>query len=154
MIAVHLHQIPSGSTLSLVGDLEEKKLIPFGIEEAGVQSAGPFHYELEVGLSGDGLFATGVWSLPIKVTCVSCLEPFEYELATNKFATQKELSGAELVDLTDEMREDIHLLLPMHPKCALGGKKCPARFSECVVPSAQDSEVCSVWAVLDQFNPL
>ena len=35
----------------------------------------------------------------------------------------------ESVDLTPDMREDIHLALPAHPRCdADGSKICPARF--------------------------
>ncbi|MBM3857651.1 MAG: DUF177 domain-containing protein [Verrucomicrobia bacterium] len=153
MIAVHLHQIPPGETLSVMGEITGKELAVFGVEEAGAEPVDALRYALEIGVSGGGLFATGSWSLPIKVTCVSCLEPFEYEISSNEFALQKELTGAELVDLTDEIREDIHLVLPMHPKCALGGKKCPAQFPQRVVPSSTNSEVRSVWAALDQFNP-
>jgi uncharacterized metal-binding protein YceD (DUF177 family) len=156
MIPVHLHQIPSNDTLSIIGEVGVSDLLPFEIEEAGVEPVGPLRYQLEVGLSGGGLFATGSFSLPVRAVCVSCLEAFEYEIATHEFAVQKEineLSGSELVDLTPEMREDIHLLLPMHPRCILGGNKCPAQFPQRDVPSSKNSETRSVWAALDNLNP-
>lgn len=154
MITVHLHQIPQGSTLSLSREIPLADLNSLELETANITPVGSLSYHLDVGLSGGGLFATGSWSLPIKATCVSCLDPFEYELSNQEFALQKELTGSELVDLTPEVREDIHLLLPMHPKCALGGKQCPAQFPQRVVPSSKSSEVRSVWAALDQINPL
>ncbi len=152
MIPIHLHQIPQNDTLSVAGEISVGELQPFSIEEAGMEPVGPLHYQLEVGLSDGGLFATGSWSVRLKATCVSCLEPFEYEVSNSEFGMQKELTGSELVDLTDEVREDIHLLLPMHPKCTLGGKKCPAQFPQRVVPSSKNSEVRSVWAALDNFK--
>lgn len=152
MISVHLHQIPPGGTLSLRGEIPHADLGPLELESASIQAVGSLHYELEVGLSGGGLFATGKLALRIKATCVSCLEAFEYELQIPNFALQKELTGSELVDLTPEVREDIHLLLPMHPRCTLGGKQCPAQFPQRVVPSSPNSEVRSVWAALDKFK--
>lgn len=154
MIPVHLHHIPADGTLSLVGEVAVADLGPFGFEEAGVKPLGPLRYQLEVGLSEGGLFATGTVALLVRAACVSCLEPFEYEVATYEFAMQKELVGSELVDLTPEVREDIHLLLPMHPRCALGGNKCPAQFPQRVVPSSKNSEVRSVWAALDNITHL
>ncbi len=153
MLSIHLHQIPQGNTLSLIGEIPLADLGPLELESANVEPVGPLYYSWEVGLSGGGLFATGSWRLPVSVICVSCLEPFEYEVSNKEFALQKELTGSELVDLTPEVREDIHLLLPMHPKCNLGGKQCPAQFPQRVVPSSKDSEVRSVWAELDKFNP-
>ena len=150
-IKVHLQHIPANDLLHLTGEVNATTL---DLEEAGAHPAGPLQYELAVGLSDGGLFATGSWSLPLQATCVCCLEPFQYQLSNTEFALQKELAGSELVDLTPEVREDIHLLLPMHPKCNLGGKQCPAQFPQRVVPSSKDSEVRSVWAALDQLtNP-
>lgn len=150
-IKVHLHHIPENDSLHLVGEANPAAL---DLEEAGIEAVSPLFYDLQVGLSGDGLFATGTLSQTMKMTCVGCLESFEFKLETQEFAMQKELSGSELVDLTPEVREDIHLLLPMHPRCTLGGNKCPAQFPQRVVPSSKNSEVRSVWAALDNITHL
>jgi hypothetical protein len=74
------------------------------------------------------------------MTCVSCLEAFEQDLDSDPFATQIELGGGESVDLTPEVREDIHLLLPAHPRCDQGGEKtCPAHYPAAARPSLNDS---------------
>lgn len=163
MIKVHLQQIPESGFLQLSGEADPACL---GLEEVEMAPAGPLFYHLEVGLSGGGLFATGSLSQKVKMTCVCCLESFEHEITTREFAMQRDLEGAELVDLTSEVREDIQLLLPMHPRCDLGGnKKCSAPFpksdasfkrgSDCF--KTQDSipsEVRSVWSALDNLKSL
>ncbi len=148
-ITVHLHHIPENDSLHLTG---EASSVALDLQEAGIEAVGPLFYDLQVGLSDGGLFATGALSQTMKMMCVGCLEPFEWQFETKEFAMQKELSESELVDLTPEVREDIHLLLPMHPRCTLGGNKCPAQFPQRVVPSSEISEVRSVWAALDNIT--
>lgn len=150
---VHLAQIPQGETLHLEG---EEDAAPLELEAAGAMPAGPLEYSLDIGLSDGGLFATGRLAVPVRMTCVSCLEPFEREVVSDPFALQMELPGGELVDLTPEVREDIHLLLPAHPKCDQGGDKtCPARFPSGARTSPMPTEKAArpaIWQALDQLN--
>ena len=150
---VHLAQIPQGETLHLEG---EEDAAPLGLEAAGATPSGPLEYSLDVGLSDGGLFATGRLNVPVRMTCVSCLEPFDREIVSDPFALQMELPGGELVDLTPEVREDIHLLLPAHPKCDQGGEKtCPARFPSGARTSPMPTEKAArpaIWQALDQLN--
>ena len=53
----------------------------------------PLEYELDVGLSGGGLFATGRLSVCVRLRCVACLDEFETTLSVDRFALQKELDG-------------------------------------------------------------
>jgi uncharacterized metal-binding protein YceD (DUF177 family) len=150
---VHLAQIPQGETLHLEG---EEDAAPLELETAGAQPTGPLEYSLDVGISDGGLFATGCLTVPVRMTCVSCLEPFDREIVSDPFALQMELTGGELVDLTPEVREDIHLLLPAHPKCDQGGDKtCPARFPAGARTSPMPTEKTqrpAIWEALDQLN--
>ena len=150
---VHLRQIPAGGTLHLEG---EEEATPLGLEEAGAEPVGPLEYSLDVGLSEGGLFATGSIAQRVRMTCVACLEPFEREIVVDPFATQVELEGSELVDLTPEVREDIHLLLPAHPRCDHGGEKtCPAHFPAGARTTPLQTEMTArpaVWEALDQLN--
>jgi uncharacterized metal-binding protein YceD (DUF177 family) len=150
---VHLRQIPAGSTLHLEG---EEDSAPLGLEEAGAESVGPLEYSLDVGLSDGGLYATGSLAQRVRMTCVSCLESFEREVIVDPFATQVELEGSELVDLTPEVREDIHLLLPAHPRCDQGGEKtCPAHFPAGARTAPLQTEKTArpaVWEALDQLK--
>ncbi len=150
---VHLRQIPAGETLHLEGEEDPSFL---GLEEAGVEPVGPLEYSLDVGLSDGGLFATGSLAQRVRMTCVSCLESFERDIVSDPFAIQIELTGGELVDLTPEVREDIHLLLPAHPKCDQGGDKtCPAHFPAGARTAPLPTEKAArpaIWEALDQLK--
>jgi uncharacterized metal-binding protein YceD (DUF177 family) len=150
---VHLAQIPPGETLHLEG---EEDSAPLGLQDAGAEALGPLRYSLDVGLSDGGLFATGSRGQKVRMTCVSCLEPFEREVEMPDFAIQRELDGRESVDLTPEVREDIHLLLPAHPRCDQGGDTtCPARFPAGARTSPMPTERTqrpAIWEALDQLK--
>ena len=152
---VHLRQIPRGETIHLEAE-EDSATLELG--QAGAEPLGPLHYALDVGLSDGGLFATGRLSQRVRMTCVSCLDSFERDIVSPHFATQMELTGSELVDLTPEVREDIHLLLPAHPRCDQGGEKlCPAHYpGDAHISSLQSEETPrpAIWASLDQLNTI
>jgi len=150
---VHLRQIPQGESLHLEG---EEDPTPLGLQEAGAEPVGPLRYSLDVGVSDGGLFATGRLSQRVRMTCVACLESFEKEVVEDLFATQIELTGSESVDLTPEVREDIHLLLPAHPRCDQGGEKtCPAHFPAGARTTPLQMEKAArpaIWEALDQLK--
>ena len=146
---IHLRQIPQGSTLHLEGE-EDPRLL--GLEEAGASAASPLYYSLDAGLSHGGLFVTGRLNLRVRMKCVACLEDFEVDLSVDSFAMQKELEGGEQVDLTPEIREDIHLALPAHPRCDAGGRKtCPASFPQASADASQ-SPGTAAWDALDKLK--
>ena len=154
---VHLRQIPSGETIHLEGE-EDPAILE--LDSADAEPIGPLFYSLDAGLSDGGLFATGLLKQYVRMTCVACLESFEEELISSHFATQVELTGSESVDLTPEIREDILLLLPPHPRCDQGGEKtCPAHFPAADRTSPLQSTLPmetttrpAIWAALDQLN--
>lgn len=149
---VHLNQIPAeglhveGSDPASILDLQDPQVRPVG----------EVTYQLDIGLSDGGLFATGELGIDLELECVSCLEKFAYPLSVPTFACQMELGGTELVDLTEAMREDILLALPPHPHCDWNGERvCPGsvRVSEihaaAADPLPQDRDV---WGALDQLK--
>lgn len=150
VMQVHLKQIPQGGTLHLEGE-EDSDFV--GIEEAGAVALSPVSYVLDVGLSEGGLFATGQITMKVGLTCVACLETYEKILRVESFGVQKELDGRELVDLTEEIREDIHLALPAYPRCDADGKKtCPARFAQTPEGADSDQSGSVAWQALDKLK--
>jgi uncharacterized protein len=148
MIGVHLLQVPPEGK-HLEGEEDPGFL---DLAEIGAKPAGPVHYDLEVGLSGSGVFATGRVSVPVEMTCVACLQPFVYEAAADPFATQVEIEGRELVDLTPAVREELLLALPNHPRCDLIlGHTCPYHGSAASGSGAQESAQ-SAWDQLDKLK--
>jgi uncharacterized metal-binding protein YceD (DUF177 family) len=141
---VHLKQIPTQG-LHLEGDencpIQE-------VESEGIRCAGPLHYDIDLGVTGGGLWANGSLSQPVELRCVSCLEKFAYEIRVPAFAVHTQLEGPETVDLTPFMREDILLSLPAHPHCDRDGDLvCSAKQFEKREPQTQ-----SDWSALDKLK--
>jgi uncharacterized metal-binding protein YceD (DUF177 family) len=111
-------------------------------------------YALDVGLSEGGLFATGTLAVDLECACVSCLEKFVLPVRVADFACQVELTGAEEIDLTEPVREDILLALPAHPRCDWDGiRACPGVARPAAEPSAEaEAPSRETWAVLDQLK--
>jgi len=145
---VHLKQIPAEGI-----HLEGKETADFlDLNESEIRPVGPVEYSLDVGVSGSGLFVTGILGVDVCLECVSCLKQFVYPIRVQNFAAQIELTGPELVDLTPWVREDILLALPVHPHCDWDGK------TKCVGPRlnnldvGQDRKVPNAWDALDELN--
>jgi len=143
---VHLKQIPTQG-LHLEGD-EDCPIQE--VESEGIRCAGPLHYDIDLGVTGGGLWANGSLSQRVELRCVSCLEKFAYEIRVPAFAVHTELVGPETVDLTSFMREDILLNLPAHPHCDRDGDRiCKARQLK---TQEQDATRKSDWSALDKLK--
>jgi len=119
---IHVNQIPAGG-LHLEGE-EEGDIL--GLQAEGIRCAGPVRYCVDAGLSDGGLFVTGALDAAVELECVSCLQRFTYPVHVGDFAVQIELGSRELIDLTENVREDMVLALPPHPHCNWDGKNsCP-----------------------------
>lgn len=148
MIGVHLKQIPPEGK-HIDGEEDAGFL---DLSAIGAKAAGPVRYELDVGLSGGGVFATGRTSVPVEMTCVACLQPFVYQASADPFAAQVEIQGRELVDLTPAVREELLLALPNHPRCDLiSGHSCPYKNPESSGGGTQQSAQ-SAWDQLDKLK--
>src|SRR5438045_4056084 len=110
---VHLKQIPAAG-LHLEGE-EEGPISE--VDAEAIRSAGPLHYNIDIGVSSRALWANGSISQPVELRCVSCLEKFVHEIEVPAFAVHTELRGPETVDLTPFIREDLLLNLPAQPHC-------------------------------------
>ena len=143
---IHLKQIPTEG-LHLDGD--EECPIP-ELEAEGIRCVGPLHYNLDLGVAGGALWASGSLSQPVELRCVWCLERFVHEIQVPAFAVHMDLPGPETVDLTPFMREDILLNLPAHPHCDRDGDRiCKARQLK---TEEQDATRKSDWSALDKLK--
>ena len=151
---VHLNQIPAEG-LHLEGTESSKLLALHDLHDAAIQPVSDVRYSLDVGLSDGGLFATGTVGVDLDLECVACLERFRYPLEVADFACQVELTGAESVDLTGMVREDILLALPPHPHCDWNGEKvCQGASLRARAETATGplSETRDAWGALDQLK--
>lgn len=149
---VHRNQIPHEG-LHVEG-ADPASILDF--QDPQIRPVSDVRYSLDIGLSDGGLFATGELAVDLELECVSCLAKFRRPLSVPNFACQIELTGPEMVDLTEPMREDILLVLPPHPHCDWNGEKVcngaarVAKIHEAAAdPIPQDREV---WGALDQLK--
>lgn len=145
---VHLLQVPAEG-LHLEGE-EPNEILDLTAE--GVTPVGPVEYSLDVGTNSGGLWATGQLGVEFEFECVSCLRKFRQRVEVPDFATQVELDGRELVDLTDLVREDILLALPPYPRCdSVGSEVCPgSRLTE--GGAEREASAPAAWNVLDELK--
>ena len=143
---VHLNQIPPEG-LHLVGEED----CPLGdIATSEIRCVGPMRYTLDLGVSDGALWANGTIAQTVELSCVACLEKFEYEIRVPAFALHTELHGPENVDITPFMREDILLNLPPYPHCDRdGGRVCKAAKFEI---TSEDGTAKADWSVLDKLK--
>lgn len=126
-----------------------------GLGEANAEAAGAIAYDFEAGISDGGIWVRGIVRVPVRLTCVGCLEKFQMLVEVPEFAVQIPLEGRERIDLTESLREDIFLALPPYPKCDLEeGKTCPANFPRIdPVPGEEaNSGPATAWDALDKLK--
>jgi uncharacterized metal-binding protein YceD (DUF177 family) len=147
---VHLLQVPPEG-VHLVG--KEKTEILELNEPQHVHPLDHVAYDLQVGISGTSLFATGRLWVDVELECVSCLRKFVYPLVVPDFAAQVDLTGPEVIDLTPLVREDILLVLPAHPRCDWDGTTvCPGPRAQGRTADAEPTQVPSAWDALDDLD--
>jgi uncharacterized metal-binding protein YceD (DUF177 family) len=143
---VHLKHIPADG-LHLQGE-EHCPITEFEADD--VRCIGPVFYDIDIGVSGGALWATGSLRQKVELRCVACLENFAHEITVPTFAMRTELHGPETVDLTPFMREDLLLNLPAHPRCDRDGDRvCKAASAQAAPP---ESSRKSDWSELDKLK--
>jgi uncharacterized metal-binding protein YceD (DUF177 family) len=150
-VKIHLKQIRAEG-LHIEG--EEECPIP-ELQADGVRCVGPMHYSIDLGISGNALWANGSLTQPVEAACVSCLEKFVYDVKVPAFAVHTELRGPETVDLSPFIREDILLNLAAYPHCDRdGGRKCsrPKIESTAAEEEEQEAKREHDWEALDKLK--
>jgi len=100
-----------------------------GIEDAAfleLDSAGGFpceisdgvHYLLHASLAGRDLLVTGTARIRIKTQCALCLKEITLDAGSDKICIFREKVPDEIVDITEDVREDILLSIPDRFKCS------------------------------------
>lgn len=132
----------------------------FGIDSTGAVSTGPLRYELDARLYDTELLVQGNISAPFRMRCDRCLREFDYSVTIDKLAISFDVRSKISVDITQELREELLLELPVYPKCEISGLECEINDTFCDfrldkdphsgVNSATPSGN-SVWDALDNF---
>lgn len=157
-LTLKLESIPSAGR-HIEGQLTEDI---FELSDSAIRSDGPLSYDLTVFIEDGNAILSGNLQAPFSLECTRCLNAFPFTAALTGYRAEFPLENAQIVDLTDQLREDILLALPGYPKCeqATGdGRTCPQAGNfdgsdrdkignEAGAGSSGRSEV---WDVLDQL---
>jgi len=139
---IKVHQIPEDG-LSLEGDEPASILdIPgtlFRFER-------PVHYQVEALWVGRrSLLVRGRLSTVVKARCVRTLEWFDLPVHVEDFQCHRPTVHGDEVDLTEEIREDILLVLPSNPVSPQARPVSPH-------PGDRPKSSGDVWKKLDQLK--
>ena len=110
---------PTG--LHLEGELDGKL---FELNEGEIKSVGPLHYQLDIQLFDTELLATGTISAPFECCCARCLNQFTYTITCENISVSEDCTNKLAIDLTEQLREELVLILPNYPKCELAKLEC------------------------------
>ena len=112
-------------------------------------------YEFHAQVQENALLVTGQLRTPATLQCSRCLKTFDWPVQVKHFVVHRELTGEDFVDLTEDIREDIILELPLRALCR---PDCRGLCTEC----GQDlnEKVCHCtpargelrWQALDQIK--
>jgi len=139
---IKMHRIPEEG-LRIEGD-DPSSIMDF--HEPLFRFEQPVHYALEATLVGSrGLSVRGRLSTIVRACCVRTLEWFDLPLAVEDFQYHATEVPGEEADLTQEIREDMLLLLPPNP---VSPKAQPLDTGEPDQPRVQGE----IWKKLDQLK--
>lgn len=86
--------------------------------ESGLTTNGKIHYDLYATMTGMDLLVTGTAKLAVIAECGRCLEHFSMELAVKDVCHLYEKAEGQEINITDDIREDLLLALPLVFKCS------------------------------------
>lgn len=133
----------------------------FELEDDLVKPASPLRYDLHVSLVSGSVLVQGRVATDFLASCVRCLEPVPVRVELNDCVFHLPIPSEGTIDLTESVREDILLALPVYPHCEDGTppKQCPLRghFEE---PDGLGEETReetpgkrNLWSSLEGFKP-
>lgn len=133
----------------------------FELEDELIKPHGALRYDFHASLVSGSVLVRGRVSTKFLASCVRCLEPMALEIELGDCVFHLPISTQGTVDLTESVREDILLALPVYPHCEDGTppKQCPLRghFEEPEGLGEESREASpggrSSWSTLEGFEP-
>ena len=113
---IEVHNVaPDGETVEAVSPLPETHM-----EGVGVWFEQPVHLRLKISVVNKVFVAMGSYETSLTMECHRCLKRFERRAASSDYIWEQpvKLSGDEIIDLTEGVREEIILRLPLKNLCS------------------------------------
>ena len=124
----------------------------------------PITYEARAYIIDGELTIEGEFQVDFELECSRCLESFVFPVKLAPHNLTENLENPTEADLTEALREDILLALPVYPHCEEGKipRKCPAEGKFETSGRApleagsddSDAEAPNPWAELDKIDGL
>ncbi|MCK5843892.1 MAG: DUF177 domain-containing protein [Victivallales bacterium] len=119
----------------------------------------PVKYSLHVSEVSDGILVAGTLATTLRIPCSRCLEPFEYDIKLDDVCHFLENSNNDIVEVSEELREDILVSLPVRFICkencaglCVGcGENLNKGKCDCESSKSQSAPL-SPWDALDQLR--
>ena len=139
-------------TIGLAGT-EPGEFLELGENEL-FHAAAPVEYDLEVERAAGGALVRGRCGTVISGLCGRCLAPVEQPIEADKIALFVEIpAGVEVCDISEDIREELLLELPMNllcdPDCKGLCPKCGADLNQGDCGCRRSPGGSDVWGALD-----
>ena len=133
----------------------------FELDPKDAQPDGPVRFDFFVSIVSDSLLVQGKLEAGFRMNCVRCLDSYRQLVKLPDCIFTEPVENQASIDLTDSIREDILLALPIHPHCEDGDppRNCPqlGQFEEpegsAEAEATDEPEKPDPWAGLDGFEP-
>jgi len=89
---------------------------------------GPIDVDVFARLTGDTLLVKGTINARPRLRCSRCLEYYEHTLSCPDYMFTTTVRDGDIIDLTESIREDIIIALPLKPLCS---EDCKGLCPEC-----------------------
>ena len=110
------------SKVSPEGEVVEavSPLAPAQMDEVGVWFDKPVHLRLKLSVVNGLFVAMGSYDTALAMECHRCLRRFDYPVTGSDYIWEQpvRLSGDEIIDLTEGIREEIIVNLPLKNLCS------------------------------------
>ncbi len=115
MIRINTTQIED-IPLSVEGD-EKPDVLEIGPNDPA-QAEGPIHYNLTATMAGNDLLVTGKAFVKVRAECGKCLAEIHTKLEAVEICHLYEGAAGQIIDVTQDIREDLLLEMPFTFRCS------------------------------------
>ncbi len=115
----------------------------------------PISYQLKAELVSGGVLLTGMITTTVHCCCARCTTKFDLVLTDGEICHFYEECSVAQLDVSDDIREDMQIMLPMNPLCV---DDCRGLCQQCGINLNQASCDChlppvedDIWGDLDNL---
>ncbi len=126
-------------------------------EDKFIQPEGTVDYALTAQVVSDQLIVQGTIETQLRLCCVRCAEFFSTTVQLSSFLRAYTIQSSwETIDLSDDIREEILLMVPYYPKGEVDENEVCKECGKCMrseeAESSAERDTSGVWDSLNQLQ--